>query len=60
MQKKLLIDLETYDPGYQNKQVPVGQLDNGYIAGIAIAVEGWKGYFPIRHEGGGNFDESYS
>ena len=29
----------------------------GNIAGVAIAIEGWKGYFPIRHEGGGNFDE---
>ena len=27
------------------------------LAGVAIAVEGWKGYFPMRHEGGGNFDE---
>ena len=22
-----------------------------------MAVEGWKGYFPLAHPGGGNFDE---
>ena len=37
--------------------MPGWAVGNGYIAGVAIAVEGWKGYFPIRHEGGGNFDE---
>jgi len=25
--------------------------------GVGIATEGWKGYFPIRHQGGGNLDE---
>ena len=29
----------------------------GHIAGIAIAVEGWAGYFPIYHESGGNLDK---
>ena len=24
------------------------------IVGIALAVEGWSGYYPIAHEGGGN------
>jgi len=24
--------------------------------GIAVAVEGWSGYYPIAHEGGGNMD----
>jgi len=28
----------------------------GEVVGIAIAVEGWSGYFPIAHEGGGNMD----
>ena len=25
--------------------------------GFALAVDGWKGYFPTRHGGGGNLDE---
>ena len=29
---------------------------DGEIVGIAVAVEGWSGYFPIAHEGGGNMD----
>ncbi len=28
----------------------------GEIVGIAVAVEGWKGYFPIAHEEGPNMD----
>jgi len=31
--------------------------NRGYIVGIGIATKDWKGYFPIRHEGGGNLDE---
>ena len=29
----------------------------GHIAGVAVAVEGWSGYFPIHHESGGNMDK---
>ena len=54
--KEIAIDLETYDPGIKQTG-PGWATNNGYIAGIAIAVEGWKGYFPIQHEGGGNFDK---
>jgi DNA polymerase I-like protein with 3'-5' exonuclease and polymerase domains len=54
--KEIAVDLETYDPNIRDKG-PGWAVNNGYIAGIAIAVDGWKGYFPIRHEGGGNFDE---
>ncbi len=54
--KEIAIDLETYDPNIKETG-PGWAVGNGYIAGVAIAVEGWKGYFPIRHEGGGNFDE---
>ena len=28
----------------------------GEIVGFAIAVDGWSGYYPIAHEGGGNID----
>jgi DNA polymerase I-like protein with 3'-5' exonuclease and polymerase domains len=30
----------------------------GHIAGVAVAVEGWAGYFPIQHESGGNMDKN--
>ena len=55
--KEIAIDLETYDPNIKTRG-PGWAINNGYVAGVAIAVEGWKGYFPIRHEGGGNFDEA--
>jgi hypothetical protein len=32
-------------------------LVNGNIVGIAVAVDGWSGYYPIAHEGGGNLDK---
>jgi DNA polymerase I-like protein with 3'-5' exonuclease and polymerase domains len=54
--KEIAVDLETYDPNIKDTG-PGWAVGKGYIAGVAIAVEGWKGYFPIRHEGGGNFDE---
>jgi DNA polymerase I-like protein with 3'-5' exonuclease and polymerase domains len=54
--KEIAIDLETCDPNIKTIG-PGWPRGDGYIAGIAIAVDGWKGYFPIRHEGGGNFDE---
>ena len=53
---EIAIDLETCDPGIKDTG-PGWATGRGYVAGIAIAVDGWKGYFPIRHEGGGNFDE---
>jgi len=31
---------------------------DGEVIGIAVAVEGWSGYFPINHEGGGNMDRA--
>ena len=30
----------------------------GHVVGIGIATDNWHGYFPIRHEGGGNLDEA--
>jgi hypothetical protein len=32
---------------------------NGHIAGIAVAVEGWSGYYPVHHEQGGNMDKNW-
>ena len=56
--KEIAIDLETNDPGIR-KTGPGWATGNGYVAGGSIAIEGWKGYFPLRHEGGGNFDEKF-
>ncbi len=33
-------------------------IGNGNVVGIAVAVEGWSGYYPIAHEGGGNMDKN--
>ena len=54
---EIAIDLETYDPSI--KELGPGWVrGEGHVLGVAIAVEGWKGYFPLKHEnGGGNFDE---
>jgi DNA polymerase I-like protein with 3'-5' exonuclease and polymerase domains len=41
--------METMGPGW-----PRG---DGYVVGYAIAVDGWSGYFPIAHAGGGNLDK---
>jgi len=54
--KEIAIDLETYDPSIKDTG-PGWATGKGHVAGIAIAVDGFKGYYPIRHEGGGNFDE---
>jgi len=52
---EIAIDLETKDPDL--KSMGSGSvIGNGKIVGIAIAVEGWSGYYPIAHEGGGNMD----
>jgi DNA polymerase I-like protein with 3'-5' exonuclease and polymerase domains len=53
---EIAIDLETCDPGMKTSG-PGWPTKNGYIVGFALAVDGWKGYFPIRHGGGGNLDE---
>jgi DNA polymerase I-like protein with 3'-5' exonuclease and polymerase domains len=29
----------------------------GHVVGVGVATKDWEGYFPIRHEGGGNLDE---
>ena len=55
--KEIAIDLETRDSGLSEGVGPGWAVSNGYVIGVAIAVEGWRGYFPLRHEGGGNIDE---
>ena len=53
--KYIAIDLETKDPDLKSRGSGAIQ-GRGEIVGIAVAVEGWKGYYPIAHEGGGNLD----
>ena len=54
---EIAIDLETCDP--QLKELGSGNVvGRGHIAGIAVAVEGWQGYFPIGHSQGGNLDKN--
>jgi len=52
--KEIAIDLETRDDGINNKLGAGWALCKGEIVGFAVAVEGWKGYFPFGHLGGGN------
>ena len=55
--KEIAIDLETHDPHIKDLG-PGWATGRGKVVGIALAVDGWKGYFPLAHEGGGNFDEN--
>ena len=54
--KKIAIDVETRDPDIKTNG-PGWATGNGEVVGYAIAVDGWSGYIPIRHLGGGNLDE---
>ncbi len=54
---EIAIDLETRDPNLLTMGSGAVRRD-GEIVGIAVAVEGWSGYFPIAHEGGGNMDRA--
>jgi DNA polymerase I-like protein with 3'-5' exonuclease and polymerase domains len=53
--KEIAIDLETCDPNMESLG-PGWPRNDGYIVGYAIAVDGWAGYFPVAHGGGGNLD----
>ena len=53
---KIAIDVETKDPNMR-KNGPGWPTKDGYIVGYAIAVDGWSGYLPVKHLGGGNLDE---
>jgi len=54
---EIAIDLETRDPNLLTMGSGAVRRD-GEVVGIALAVEGWSGYFPIAHEGGGNMDRA--
>jgi len=53
----IAIDLETHDPDL--KALGSGSIvGRGKVVGIAVAVDGYSGYFPFAHEGGGNLEKS--
>src|SRR5210317_2478022 len=52
---EIAIDLETRDPDL--KKLGSGDIiGNGEVIGIAVAVDGYKNYFPIGHGEGPNMD----
>jgi len=52
----IAIDLETKDPGL-TKRGSGALINDGAIVGVAVAVNGWSGYFPFGHEQGNFFEE---
>jgi len=52
---EIAIDLETCDP-HMESFGPGWPRSDGFIVGYAVAVDGWSGYFPVAHGGGGNLD----
>ena len=52
---KVSIDLETCDPELI-KEGPGWPRKRGKVIGIAVSSNGFTGYYPIDHEGGGNMD----
>ena len=54
--KQIAVDVETKDPNLKSNG-PGWPTGDGEVVGYAIAVDGWSGYIPIRHEHGGNLDE---
>ena len=53
---QLCIDIETRDPNIKKKGPGWPTMD-GEIIGYAVAVDGWSGYMPVAHHGGGNLDK---
>ena len=55
---EIAIDLETRDNGLNMGMGAGWATNNGEVIGFAVAVEGWQGYFPFAHFGGGNLIKS--
>ena len=55
--KYIAIDLETRDPGLKSRGSGA-LVGNGEIVGIAVAVEGWSGYYSFGHSEGNFFDKA--
>ena len=54
---EIAIDLETRDEGINQGLGAGWATNNGKVIGFAVAVEGWQGYYPFGHAGGGNMIE---
>jgi DNA polymerase I-like protein with 3'-5' exonuclease and polymerase domains len=54
--ERIAIDLETRDPNLTTLG-PGWCRNDGYVIGFAVAAGDFVGYFPIRHEAGGNMPE---
>ena len=52
--KEIAIDLETRDDGITKGLGAGWATGYGEIIGFAVATEGWQGYYPFGHFGGGN------
>ena len=52
--KEIAIDLETRDDGINEGLGAGWALNKGKIVGFAVATDGWQGYYPMDHYGGGN------
>jgi len=55
--KYIAIDLETRDPNLKSRGSGA-LISDGEIVGIAVAVEGWSGYYSFGHKEGNFFDET--
>ena len=53
--REVSIDLETCDPNLTSRGSGWPRKD-GYVIGVAVAVDGAAWYFPIRHDNGSNLD----
>ena len=51
---EIAIDLETKDEGITKGLGAGWATNNGEVIGFAVAVDGWQGYYPFNHFGGGN------
>ena len=51
---EIAIDLETRDEGITNGLGAGWATNHGEVIGFAVAVDGWQGYYPFKHWGGGN------
>ena len=56
--KEIAVDLETCDPGLILKG-PGWATNTGEVVGVAVATEGWSGYLPFKHQGGGNLEKDF-
>ena len=54
---QIAIDLETHDPDLKSKGSGA-VVDRGKVVGIAVATDGYSGYFPFDHKGGGNLEKA--